>query len=150
MFVKNNRGTFISCSIGKKSILLYPAGSVGDTVDVDDSCRGEAPFVALVKSGAISIIGAEQGESEIKKAAEAIDANPVRDKMEMRPAEETTKKDVRLVTCCAVKANGEPCTSKVKVPFGEFNPDVPYFCGTHKKESVDKYERVDGKWVKKQ
>ena len=141
--------SFQNFNIDGKHFSLPPYGDPRDTTEISDEYADDQVIRYLVNIGSIEIVGqdvAEQKHEEVVAEQKAVEeAKP---EVKVVSANENKENDVRLIKCAATKANGDPCNANVQVPYLEYDETVPYFCGRHKKEVAEDYERVDGKWVK--
>lgn len=89
--------------------------------------------------------------TEVKIGADVPKSMAEQTKPEIPVAKFETEKGQKeiAVTCAATLKNGKQCTVAIPVPVGEFDATKPYFCGRHKGEKAEDYERVNGEWHKK-
>lgn len=151
MFIKNKTENWQSFSVAGNNIFLAPAGDAKDTIALNDDLSDDPILQLLLGRGALEIVQEEvavERQQEIQAQKEEEKAQEPEIKVVV--VNDTKENDIRLVRCAAVKANGQPCTFNVQVPFHEYDSDRPYFCGRHRKEDPEAYEKVDGEWVKKE
>lgn len=107
------------------------------------------PTQFLLARGILKQMDDESGLSGIVEQAEAAQAKANEHKLEVNKAGEDTVKQVMMTQCAATKKNGERCGNNVSVKMSEYDENVPYFCGTHRNEKADEYEKADGTWRKR-
>ena len=150
MFIKNMTDNYQSFTVNGSNLFLAPQGDRRDTVALDDEWRDDVILQRLLASGTLAEVGAEEAIERQEQIREEIaEEQAQKEEIKVVTVNDTKENDIRLVKCAAVKANGQHCTYNVQVPFHEYDSDKPYFCGRHKKEDPDKYEKVDGEWVRK-
>lgn len=121
----------------------------GATVPMTDDEYKDHPVQFLLARGILVKVDDKDGLQSVVEAAEAAEAKAEEGKMKVVKQSEDTTKQVVMVPCAATKKNGDPCSNNVQVKVEDYDEDSPYFCGTHKKEDAEQYERVDGRWQKK-
>lgn len=150
MFIQNKTENYQSFTVGGSNIFLAPDGDPKDTTAIDDSLIDDPILQLLLNRGTLVRVDVEKAverQEEIKAQQEEEEAQ--KEEIKVVQVNDTKESDVRLVRCAAIKANGQHCSYNVQVPFYEYDSDTPYFCGRHKKEDPEDYEKVDGEWVKK-
>lgn len=150
MYIKNASENYQSFSVAGSNIFLAPNGDSKDTILLDDSLENDPILQLLLGKGVLVNVdkkNAEKRQKEIRKQKDEEEAQ--KEEIKVVQVNDTKENDIRLVKCAAIKANGQPCTFNVQVPFHEYDSDKPYFCSRHKKQNPDDYEKVDGVWTKK-
>ena len=150
MFIKNKTENWQSFSVGGKNIFLAPEGDAKDTIAIGDEFADDPILTLLLGKDVLEKVSTEKAverQEEIRAQKEAEEAQ--KEEVKVVHVNDTKENDIRLVRCAAIKANGQPCSYNVQVPFHEYDSDVPYFCSRHKKQDPADYEKIDGEWVKK-
>ena len=146
MYVKNNTNFNQQFKAGGHSFTMKPMA----TTTMTQEEYGDHTVQFLLARGVLVVLEEEEGLSNVVAQADEKKAKANERKLEVNKAGEDTTKQVMMAQCAATKKNGERCGNNVAVKMGEYSEDVPYFCGTHKKEDASDYEKVDGSWRKKQ
>ena len=143
MFVKNVTPWQFTPLVGEKRLSVMP----NEVIEVDDSLRHFLDEV--LASGSFVEVGVDDKKEHDDVVAQAkadkeVEPIPV---VKVQPA---NREKTTVVNCAATMKNGKRCSGTVVVNFDEYEADKPYFCGRHKNESANMYERVNGDWAKKQ
>lgn len=134
MFLKNLTNTYqnFSYNNGANHKQIGP----GETVTIVNATEEDETIKTLIAQGKVEVVDAPKKKKVAIPNVEVIDV-----------AEDDEEEVMTVVHCPAVKKNGEVCNAVVSVANGD--EDKIHFCGRHKKENPNDYEKVDGKWVKK-
>lgn len=145
MYVKNNTNYNQQFKAGGRGFTMRP----GDTTSITEDEYGDHAVQFLVARGVLSVLKEDEGLSNVVAQADEKKAKAEERKLEVNKAGEDTTKQVMMAQCSAFKKNGERCGNNVAVKMSEYSEDMPYFCGTHKREKAEDYEKVEGVWRKK-
>lgn len=145
MYVRNESGTNQQFRAGKTKFMMRP----GATAPMTDEEFGDHVVQILLRKGTLVEVGDDEGADAIVAQEEAKKAKAEERKLEVSMASDDTTKRVIMVQCAATKKNGERCQGNVSVKLSEYDEEKPYFCGPHRNESADDYEKVEGVWKKK-
>lgn len=145
MFIKNKTGSYQGFRLNDKPVKLDPYGvtAISDLQASDDTLQ------LLLARGVIEKVSKSAAQKQFDEEAAKAEEKAEEKRLEVAVHEETNKNSVMMAQCCAKFKNGEPCGANVSVPVSEYDSDKPYFCGRHKGEDPEEYEKVGGAWVKK-
>ena len=146
MYVKNVSNTNQQFKAGQTKFMLRP----GSTAAMTDEEYGDHTTQLLLRRGVLAALEDEEGLDAIMAQEDEKKAKAEERKLEVNKIDKDTHKQVVMVRCAATKKDGERCLKEIAVPMAERDDDVPVFCGTHKNEKAEDYEKVEGTWVKKQ
>jgi hypothetical protein len=148
MFLENLKESYLSVNIAGKDVSFAPNGSVGSVVSVKDEYADDDTLRTLIEREWVKVQGKEEGTKAVAEQQEAIEEES-KSKTKLVAQADTTEHKTINVQCAAVTGKGDRCSHHVSVPVDEYDKDAPYFCGRHKNENPDDYERVDGDWKRK-
>ena len=145
MFIRNKTGSYQGFRLNDKPVKLEPYGvtAISDLQASDDTLQ------LLLARGVVEKVSQKVAEEQFAADSEKAEQKAEEKRLEVAVHEETNKNSVMMARCAAKFKNGEPCGANVSVPVSEYDADKPYFCGRHKGESAEDYEKVNGAWVKK-
>lgn len=147
MFAKNVTQSIQSFKVGDRPFMVDP----GQTIQLTDTQAKDETIKILLASGRLEEVGARKATKEILQAEEEKKQAKEEKKIAVDTVNsEKDKTDVaHVVQCSAAKADGSRCNSQISIPAKDFDPEKPYFCGRHKNENPDDYQKEDGVFVKK-
>lgn len=147
MFIKNKTKTWQSFILNGKSFRMQPFG----TLQVSDKEFEDGVMKLLLSRDVVEVLDDEAGVEEINEEAKKAEEKAEESKIPVSESldEKATTEVATMVQCSASNKNGNRCNSKVKVNAEDFDSDRPYFCGRHKNEDPEDYEKIDGVFVKK-
>ena len=147
MFIKNKTKTWQSFMLGDDSFRMEPFG----TIQIPDKNSDDGVLKLLLSRDVVEILDEDKGVEIINEKVAEEEAKAQENKIEViGSTEEKAKTELAtMVQCSAHNKNGNRCSSKVRVSAAEFDSDRPYFCGKHKNENPEDYEKIDGIFVKK-
>lgn len=145
MFIRNRTGSYQGFRLNNKPVKLGPYGvtAISDLQASDDTLQ------LLLARNVVEKISQKEAQKEFEEVTAKAEEKAEKTKLDVVVREETNKNSVMMAQCCAKQKNGETCAANVSVPVSEYDSDKPYFCGRHKAENPEDYEKVNGGWVKK-
>ena len=144
MFIRNETGSYQGFRLNGRPVKLEPHGVTAIT---EEQAKDDT-YQLLKLRGIVSEVKDAVAHEAIEEKARREEARAEELKPEVAVHKEADKNSVMMAQCCARQKNGEPCGANVSVPLSEYDAAKPYFCGRHKAEKAEDYEKVDGKWVK--
>lgn len=145
MYVKNASNTNQQFRAGKTKFMLKP----GATTPMTDEEFGDHVTQVLLRKGTLVEVNDDDGLEAVIAQDEEKKAKAEEHRLEVNKAAEDTTKQVIMVQCAATKKDGERCQNNVSVKMSEYDENLPYFCGPHRNEKPESYEKVEGAWKKK-
>ena len=141
MYCKNIKNSYVGYSSNGMRRYIAP----NDVAEVEDE---EAK--RLIEHGFFVEVGKEDAKAHEEKVAAEVQEKKESVAIPVEAVQEKKVSNSTVVNCAAVTKSGKPCSGTAVIPFGEYDADTPYFCGRHKGENPEDYERVNGEWARKQ